>query len=160
MKSFKLLKLDDLESVLSFVLKYNDEFNEFIKAGWNFESLKNHLKKTNSVSLAYYEKNDLSGLMIGETIDFKDGLSLELHIIFVPKKSRRKMIGTNILQFIENKITPNITKIYLEVAENNVGAIQFYLKNNFVFSRIRHNYYKNNGKLINAKCYYKKINGQ
>jgi len=50
-----------------------------------------------------------------------------------------------------------ISKIYLEVAENNISAIDFYKKNEFVFSNLRHNYYIQESKNISAQCYYKNL---
>ena len=52
----------------------------------------------------------------------------------------------------------NFSKIFIEVAEDNVEAINFYQKNNFVFLNFRHNYYRYNDKNIHAKCFIKKIN--
>ena len=78
--------------------------------------------------------------------------------MFVSKYFRRNNIGSSILKNIEiNKNSNKITRVYLEVAENNLGALRFYEKNNFVFLKFRHNYYKNNNKIINAKCYTKLI---
>ena len=78
--------------------------------------------------------------------------------VWITKINRRSNIGTNLINFIEtNKKTNNISKIYLEVSENNTGAIKFYEKNNFVFFKFRHNYYKDKNENINAKCYMKKI---
>ena len=96
--------------------------------------------------------------MIGEKIVNEKNFDLEMHLIFISKKNRRQNIASSILDFIEiNKNLLNISKIYLEVSENNLGAIAFYEKNNFVFLKFRHNYYNYKNKIINAKCYTKKI---
>ena len=82
---------------------------------------------------------------------------LELYILFVSKDHRRKKIATKLLNFVEiNNV--NFSKIFIEVAEDNVDAISFYQKNDFVFLNFRHNYYKYNDKNIHAKCFIKKIN--
>ena len=80
-----------------------------------------------------------------------------MHILFVSKNLRGKQIATKLLNYFEgNNI--NFSKIFIEVAEDNVEAISFYQKNNFVFLNFRHNYYKYNDKNIHAKCFIKKIN--
>ena len=69
---------------------------------------------------------------------------------------RRKGIATNLIDYLEiNKNSTNISKVYLEVAENNFEALKFYEKNNFVFSNFRHNYYIDKTINVNAKCFYK-----
>ena len=70
---------------------------------------------------------------------------------------RRKKIATKLLNYIETN-NVNFSKIFIEVAEDNVEAINFYQKNNFVFLNLRHNYYRYNNKNIHAKCFIKKIN--
>ena len=80
-----------------------------------------------------------------------------MHILFVSKHERRKKIATKLLNYIETN-NLNFIKIFIEVAEDNVEAINFYQKNNFVFLNFRHNYYMYNNKNIDAKCFIKKIN--
>ena len=82
---------------------------------------------------------------------------LELHILFVSKDQRRKQIATKLLNYVETNII-NFSQIFIEVAEDNLDAISFYKKNNFVFLNFRHNYYMYNNKNIDAKCFIKKIN--
>ena len=91
-------------------------------------------------------------------INYDNKTELEIHVLFTSKDYRRKEIATKLLQHINyNKNTNYISKIFLEVADNNIKAINFYEKNNFVFFRFRHNYYNDNGNSINAKCYSKII---
>ena len=78
--------------------------------------------------------------------------------MFISSSFRRKNFGSNILNHIQtNKNLTNISQIYLEVAENNLKAIKFYEKNNFVFFKIRPNYYNDKTNIINARCYLKQI---
>ncbi len=158
MKNIKQLQEEDFLSIITLVENEKSDFNNFIKLGWGIKNIKNHLKKNNNFSIGYFEKSKLIGILIGEKINFDNNFDLEIHIMFVPKKNRRKNIGSRLINFIEiNSNLTNITKIFLEVSENNLEAIKFYEKNNFVFFKIRHNYYKDNKKKINAKCYFKVI---
>jgi len=135
----------------------SDEFNYFKKIGWNTKNIENQFSKDNNYSLGYYEANKLAGVLIGDIIKTDKDYDLELLVLFVSKDLRRKQIATKLLNYVE-KNNINISKIFIEVAEDNVHAISFYQKNNFVFLNFRHNYYKYNNKNIHAKCFIKKIN--
>ena len=100
----------------------------------------------------------MSGLLIGDLSENDNNLELEIHVLFVAKKYRRNKIATSLLDHIQlSKKLYKISKIYLEVAENNSEAVKFYEKNNFVFFNFRHNYYRYKNDAIKAKCYYKII---
>ena len=109
------------------------------------------------VLLGYYQADNLIGVLIGETIKNDKEYDLELHILFVSKDQRRKQIATKLLNYVETNII-KFSQIFIEVAEDNLDAISFYKKNNFVFLNFRHNYYRYNNKNVHAKCFIKKIN--
>ena len=115
-----------------FIDDNSDEFNYFKNIGWNSKNIESHFSKNNNYSLGYFEDNNLVGVLIGDTIKNDKEYDLELHILFVSKDLRRKQIATKLLNYVEtNNI--NFSKIFIEVAEDNVDAISFYQKNNFVF---------------------------
>ena len=157
MNSISLINKEQLSTIIKFINDNRDEYNYFKKIGWNLKNIESQFNKANNYSLGYYKANNLVGLLIGDTIKNDKDYDLELHILFVSKALRRKQIATKLLNYVE---TNNIyfSKIFIEVAENNVEAISFYQKNNFVFLNFRHNYYKYNNKNIHAKCFIKKIN--
>ena len=157
MNSISLINKEHLISIINFINDNSDEFDYFKKIGWNIKNIESQFNKNNNYSLGYYEADDLAGILIGDIIQNDNEYDLELHILFVSKDLRRKKIATKLLHYIEtNNI--NFSKIFIEVAENNIDAINFYQKNNFVFSNLRHNYYKYNDKNIHAKCFIKKLN--
>ena len=148
---------EQLKSINKFIDDNSDEFNYFKKIGWNIKNIESQFSKNNNYSLGYFETNKLVGILIGDKIKNDEDYDLELHILFVSKDLRRKQIATKLLNHVEtNNI--NFSKIFIEVAEDNVDAISFYQKNNFVFLNLRHNYYRYNNKNIHAKCLIKKIN--
>ncbi len=158
MNKVKNLNYTDIDIIHTFFQKENEEFTWFKQIGWNKENIENHFLKNNNFSIGYFKDEKICGILIGEKIRNIINFDLEIHIMLVSKKNRRNNIGSSILDFIEknNKIS-NISKIYLEVSENNLKALSFYKKNNFVFYKLRHNYYKDDNAIFNAKCYMKEI---
>jgi len=158
LKTIIKLKSKNFGTLYNFLIEEKSTFSEFLNIGWSHENIKNHFEKENNFSIGYLYQNKLSGILIGEIIPTNECYELEVYIILVSKGLKRKKIGTNLIRYIEsNRQLLDISKIYLEVAENNLSAIKFYEKNNFVFSKFRHNYYKYNNKNINAMCYFKEF---
>ena len=157
MNSISQLNKEELTSIMKFIDDNSDEYNYFKKIGWNQKNIESQFNKDNNYSLGYFKANNLVGFLIGDAIKNDKDYELELHILFVSKDQRRKQIATELLKYVEtNKI--KFSRIFIEVAEDNLDAISFYKKNNFVFLNFRHNYYKYNNKNIHAKCFIKKIN--
>ena len=157
MNTISLINKEQLSSIIKFIDDNINEFNYFKMIGWNLKNIESQFSKNNNYSIGYYEANNLAGVLIGDTIKNDNAYDLEMHILFVSKDLRRKKIATKLLNYIETN-NVNFSKIFIEVAEDNVEAINFYQKNNFVFLNFRHNYYRYNNKNIHAKCFIKKIN--
>ena len=159
MNRVSLINKEHLLSIIKFIDDNSDDFNSFKKIGWNIKNIESQFSKDNNYSLGYFEDNNLLGVLIGDTIKNDKVYDLELYILFVSKDERRKKIATKLLNYIETN-NLNFSKIFIEVAEDNVEAINFYQKNNFVFLNFIHNYYMYNYKNIHAKCFIKKINNE
>ena len=159
MNRISLINKEYLISIINFINYNSHEFNNFKNIGWNIKNIESQFSKDNNYSLGYFDYNNLLGVLIGDTIKNDKEYDLELHILFVSKDQRRKKIATKLLNYIETN-NLNFSKIFIEVAEDNVEAINFYQKNNFVFLNFRHNYYKYNDKNIHAKCFIKNINNE
>ena len=157
MNSISFIHKEELSSIIKFIDENSDEYSYFEKIGWNLKNIESQFNKVNNFSLGYFKTNNLVGLLIGDTIKNDKDYDLELHILFVSKDQRRKQIATKLLNYVETNII-KFSKIFIEVAEDNLDAISFYKKNNFVFLNFRHNYYRYNDRKIHAKCFIKKIN--
>ena len=159
MNRISVIKKEHLLSIINFINDNSDDFNYFKNIGWNIKNIESQFSKNNNYSLGYYQADNLVGVLISDTIKNDKEYDLELHILFVSKDERRKKIATKLLNYIETN-NLNFSKIFIEVAEDNVEAINFYQKNNFVFLNFRHNYYRYNDKNIHAKCFIKNINNE
>ena len=157
MNSISFIHKEELSSIIKFIDENSDEYSYFEKIGWNLKNIESQFNKVNNFSLGYFKTNNLVGLLIGDTIKNDKDYDLEVHILFVSKDQRRKQIATKLLNYVETNII-KFSKIFIEVAEDNLDAISFYKKNNFVFLNFRHNYYRYNDRKIHAKCFIKKIN--
>jgi len=157
LNSISLINKKELSSVIKFMNDNIDEYSYFKKIGWSLKNIESQFNKVNNYSLGYFKANNLVGFLIGDAIKNDKDYELELHILLVSKDQRRKQIATKLLNYVETNII-NFSKIFIEVAEDNLDAISFYKKNNFVFLNFRHNYYRYNDKNVHAKCFIKKIN--
>ena len=159
MNSISVINKEKLSSIIKFMDYNSDEYSYFKKIGWSLKNIESQFNKVNNYSLGYFKANNLVGLLIGDAIKNDKDYDLELHILFVSKDQRRKQIATKLLNYVETNII-KFSQIFIEVAEDNLDAISFYQKNNFVFLNFRHNYYRYNDKNIHAKCFIKKINNE
>ena len=157
MNKISKINKEQLSLINKFIDDNSDEFNYFKNIGWNSKNIESQFNKENNYSFGYYEANNLVGILLSDKIKNDKEYDVELYILFVTKPLRRKKIATKLLNYIETNIV-KFSRIYIEVAEDNLDAISFYQKNNFVFLKFRHNYYKYNDKNIHAKCFIKKIN--
>ena len=159
MNSISQLNKEELTSIIKFINDNSDEYSYFKNIGWSPKNIKSQFNKVNNYSLGYFKGNKLVGLLIGDAIKNEKDYDLELNILFVSKEQRRKQIATKLLNYFEIN-TIKFSQIFIEVAEDNLDAISFYKKNNFVFLNFRHNYYTYDDKNIHAKCFIKKINNE
>ena len=88
----------------------------------------------------------------GEKIGFLECLitnpSMDIVQIDVAEKFRRLQVGSRLIRFAcENN--PQVHEIFIEVAENNEGAIKFYHSLGFTFIGERKHYYRNGKNAIN-----------
>ena len=103
---------------------------------WTIEQIQSHLNHY-SVLIAKEEN-----LLIAYVLYIKSFDEIEILRIAVSPKKRKSNIGTELIQ---NLIQINsVKKIFLEVNEENLVAIQFYEKNSFQKIGIRKKYYPNN----------------
>lgn len=95
---------------------------------------------------------DLKSLELAGHCSYKNNNGVaDIYLIGVKKEFQNLKIGTNILKQIP------ISKIIIEVSENNLAAILFYKKYGFEYVYSRKNYYKSN---TNALVYLYEENNE
>lgn len=92
----------------------------------------------------YKENNHVIGFLhVSLNYEIADILN-----IIVKEEKRKQGIASLLFDYMITDLPKNITKILLEVNENNKDAINFYYKFNFKVINIRKKYYGNNSALI------------
>lgn len=126
-KNVELCNLDEIFEIL------NCYFD------WSKKQLEESLKNGN-IFLAAEQGNEIVAFLLAE--DLID--SFNLLLIATKNEFKNKNIATKLMQKLE-EIAKNkkIEKIWLEVRENNIPAINLYKKNDFKNIYLRRNYYKN-----------------
>lgn len=106
---------------------------------WSKKQLEESLKNGN-IFLTAEQGNEIVAFLLAE--DLID--SFNLLLIATKNEFKNKNIATKLMQKLE-EIAKNkkIEKIWLEVRENNIPAINLYKKNDFKNIYLRRNYYKN-----------------
>lgn len=106
---------------------------------WSKKQLEESLKNGN-IFLVAEQGNEIVAFLLAE--DLID--SFNLLLIATKNEFKNKNIATKLMQKLE-EIAKNkkIEKIWLEVRENNIPAINLYKKNDFKNIYLRRNYYKN-----------------
>ena len=138
---FKIDKMS-LEDLISIKDILTTEFDDF----WNYEILKSELESTNSY---FFVAKNISGEIVGFAgikviLDEADIMN-----IVVKKDFRNCGIGAILLKNIIKKARElEIKKIYLEVNDTNLPAINLYKKFNFKQIGIRKKYYGNNNGIL------------
>ena len=105
-----------------------------------------------------FHNKKLVTFLIGNLIFIDKVSEYEILFIYVKKTDRRKGLSNYLLNNIYiQKNKSNLKKIFLEIAENSIPAIEMYRKKNFELLNIRKNYYLINEQKIDALCYFKII---
>ncbi len=130
MITYQNLTKEDIKQV---VLLEEDLLNETLGA----EMLENELENHSVCFLTAKDGLKVIGY-IGCYVYLNEG---EVLNFVVDEAYQRQGIGTKLLNLVTTKF--NLTKITLEVRENNQKGLNFYLKNDFKKVNIRKHYYKN-----------------
>jgi len=102
----------------------------------------NIIKEKNPFSIKIVAKvgEQIVGFLSGEIIIDEGNILM----IAVKKDFQRKKIGEKLLkEFLKVAREKDVKKVFLEVSEKNIPALNFYRKHGFKISYVRRKYYKN-----------------
>ena len=134
---FKKINHNDCDEIFILQQKNKEDFGNNI---WKAEELSTFIKDNTFEGIVFVHQKKINGFCFFKKIDN----FIEIYSLFVDPKHRNKGIAGNILkQCIYYCKTNKLSKIILDVNENNLTAIKLYRKNNFVFCGKRKNYYNN-----------------
>ena len=149
MINYRPLTKDDSIFLNNLIDNEGDNYDDFLKMGWNKEQITNHLNKNTNLSFGAFCNQNLVSFILGDFFNIEKISEYEILLLYVCKHFRKKGLGTKLINNIkENKSC--LKKIYLEVSKNNSEGVAFYTKMKFKTIYIRKNYFFINNKKIDA----------
>ncbi|MBY0292370.1 MAG: GNAT family N-acetyltransferase [Alphaproteobacteria bacterium] len=123
--------------------------------GWGESDFQEFLQNPLICGLKIEKNDELSGYILWREI----GEEAEILTLVVASSFQRQGVGTYLLTTLcEYLVQKRITKLFLEVAEDNIHGKTFYIKNGFVFLNIRPQYYpRKENKFISAYTFLKEL---
>ena len=145
MINYRPLNKDDSIFFNNLIDNEGDNYNDFLKMGWNKEQITNHLNKNTNLSFGAFCNQNLVSFILGDFFNIEKISEYEILLIYVCNNFRNEGLGTKLLKKIEEN-SIRLKKIYLEVSKNNFEGISFYTKMKFISTHTRKNYFfiKNN----------------
>ena len=149
MINYRQLTKDDDFFFKNLISNEGKNYNDFLSMGWSKNQIINQInKKTNLSFGAFYNESPVS-FILGDLFNIEKKSEYEILLIYVCKNFRKKGIGTELINKIEENNT-RLKKTYLEVSKNNFVAISFYTKMKFTVMYTRKNYFFIKNKKIDA----------
>lgn len=113
---------------------------KYIPGGWSEKAFSEWLKNNNTVIFKAVLESRIIGFTNGSWV-LDEG---ELLNIAVDENFRKFGIAAMLLESLERYFEEKgVNKLFLEVREENIPAINFYIKHKFVKNGLRKNYYRN-----------------
>ncbi len=131
----------------------------FKKLGWNLDQFEKQFSKNIFYGHGLYINNTLKGFIFGDLISFKNIIDYEILLIYISIENRKLGYATKLFRNIQLALKKlKLHKIYLEVAADNVKAINFYKKNGFKKVGLREKYYNLDHDKLDAYLFEKEMN--
>lgn len=125
--------------------------------GWNEKDFESFLKDRLVFGFKIEKDEIFCGYILWREID----IEAEILTLVISVPFQRMGMGNVLLNGVFECLKAHgISKLFLEVAEDNEGAKTFYIKNGFILLGIRPNYYiRTKNKRVNALNFLKVIEG-
>ena len=111
---------------------------ECFENSWSVTDFQSLLKNNNITFLGIFDINMLVGVIAFISIIEE----AEIYTLFVKKDYQQRGIASQLLMALETALDNKVSRIVLEVAENNISARKLYEKNGFYEYQRRPYYYK------------------
>ncbi|MBN1500880.1 MAG: ribosomal protein S18-alanine N-acetyltransferase [Spirochaetes bacterium] len=141
MYNIKNTEISDLNAVFGIE-------SSLFSQGWSINQLQDEITNSGSV----FKVLILNGIVIGYYIINAAIDTCEIYKIAVADDYQKCGYGSILLEDIYRETANmSVARIYLEVAETNIKAVNFYIKNGFRKIHVRKNYYGNESAYIMEK---------
>ena len=131
------------------IVNEGKDYDGFLDKGWSLNQIINQLNKDTSLSFGAFFNKSLVSFIIGDLFNIEKKSEYEILLLYVSKHFRKKGIGSQLLNKIEEN-NNRLKKIYLEVSKNNLEAISFYTTMKFKIIYTRKDYFFIDNKRIDA----------
>ena len=111
--------------------------SKYLGEGWTRKAIKDVTQNDKDIKIYIIKDNTIRAYIFFRIIDDE----MELLRIAVKENNRRKKLATKLLNYIIDNF--NIQRVFLEVRQSNLEAINFYKKQGFKEIHIRKDFYKN-----------------
>jgi ribosomal protein S18 acetylase RimI-like enzyme len=140
----QLTKYDD-NFFKNLIFHEGKNYDDFLSMGWSKNQIINQINKKTNLAIGAFYNETLVSFILGDVFNIEKISEYEILLIYVCKDFRKKGLGAELLNKIEENNT-RLKKIYLEVSKNNFEGISFYTKMKFMGTHTRKNYFfiKNN----------------
>jgi [ribosomal protein S18]-alanine N-acetyltransferase len=128
-------EIEDIKSVFEIQQKQNLSY-------WSIEDYQSEIDNNDAVFLVAESEDKIVGFILARLITTLKVAEI-VNLAVVGKYQKREIGKILLTELSKILITANYKKIELEVREQNLKAINFYLKNNFIKDGIRKNFYQN-----------------
>ena len=149
MINYRQLKKDDDNFFANLISCEGKYYDDFLSLGWSQNQILNQINKKTNLAFGAFYNETLVSFILGDLFNIEKISEYEILIIYVCKDFRKKGLGTQLLNKIEENNT-RLKNIYLEVSTNNFEAISFYTKMQFIVTHKRKNYFYIKNKYIDA----------
>ena len=149
MINYRQLSKEDENYFKNLISNEGKNYDDFLSLGWSKNHIINQINKKTNLSFGAFNNKTLVSFILGDLFNIEKISEYEILLIYVCKNFRKKGLGTELLNKIEENNT-HLKKIYLEVSKNNYEGISFYKKMKFIGMHTRKNYFFINNKYIDA----------
>ena len=156
----RFLNKNDFNELKDLFIKEKNNLNYYKKIGWTESGILSQLIKKNNHSIGLFTFSRLIGFIIGDLYTVDKFSEYEILLLYICNKYRKKGYASDLLNLItETHYKSSLNQVTLEVSENNIEAINLYIKNKFIEVGKRNKYYYiGNNTRENALIFKKNIN--